>query len=290
MKVLVTGGSGFLGSHVADELSDNGHKVTVFDKFESPYIRPDQEMLIGDILDQETLNSAIIGNDIIYHFAGISDIAEAAESPRMSIESNVMGTLNILEASRSVGIKRLIFASSIYVYSNQGSFYRTSKQTCERLIENYNEIYKLNYTILRFGSLYGKRAGETNTVYNMILNAVSNKEINYSGTGDETREYIHVKDGASAAVEVLDEEFNNTIIHLTGQEKMTTLQMMTMISEILDNNIKININPDKVIGHYFQTPYSYVPKLGQKLIRKKYIDIGLGLLDLIEYQSRLNEK
>ena len=286
----MTGGSGFLGSHVADELSNSGHKVTVFDKFKSPYIRLDQEMLVGDILDSKMLNEAVAGNDIIYHFAGISDIAEPAESPKKSIEANIMGTLNILEASRSIGIKRLIFASSIYVYSNQGSFYRTSKQTCERLIENYNEIYGLDYTVLRFGSLYGPRADETNTVYSMISSAVSSKEINCNGTGKETREYIHVKDGALAAVEILDEEFNNTIIHLTGQEKMTHLQMMAMISEILDNSIKININSNKVIGHYFQTPYSCVPKLGQKLVRNKYIDIGLGLLDLIDHQSTLNKK
>ena len=75
-------------------------------------------MLVGDILDSKILNEAVAGNDIIYHFAGISDIAEPAESPKKSIEANIMGTLNILEASRSIGITRLIFASSIYVYSN----------------------------------------------------------------------------------------------------------------------------------------------------------------------------
>jgi UDP-glucose 4-epimerase len=106
--------------------------------------------------------------------------------------------------------------------------------------------------------------------------------MSYLGTGAELREYLHITDGAAAAVQMLDSEFENQIIHLTGHERMTTLNMMEMIAEIIGSNVSINVNAGDMTGHYFQTPYSYTPKLGKKLVRSLYIDIGLGLLDLIE--------
>ena len=288
MKVLVIGGSGFLGSHVADELSSYGHEVTIFDRSHSQYIRSDQKMVVGDIVDRNIIDAAIKNNEVVYHFAAIADIEEAAQNPFKTVNTNILGTLNILESAKKNNVKRFVLASSIYVYSDQGSIYRTTKQTCENLVENYRELYNLNFTILRFGSLYGPRADEKNTVFRMISSALDKKEIIYNGTGEELREYIHVKDGAAAAVEILDKEFKNSIIHLMGQEKMTTSQMMAMITEILGGEIKISTNSKQISGHYFQTPYSFSPKLGQKLIRKKYIDIGLGLLDLIEYKDIQN--
>ena len=141
------------------------------------------------------------------------------------------------------------------------------------------------FTILRFGSLYGPRSDDSNAVHGMIKSAMEKSEVIYEGTGEELREYIHVKDGALAAVDVLNEEFKNEIIHLTGHEKMTTRQMMEMISEIIGGNIQISVNAGEMMGHYMQTPYSYTPKLGRKLIRNTYIDIGLGLLNLIEHNE-----
>jgi UDP-glucose 4-epimerase len=281
MKVLVTGGSGFLGSHVADALSEENHEVIIFDQKNSPYLRADQTMVVGDILDQELVEQLVKESDAIYHFAGIADIEEASKNPIRTLETNVMGTMVLLEAARKSTLQRFIFSSSIYVYSNRGAFYRTSKKTCEQLIEDYNLQFGLNYTILRFGSLYGPRAAESNAVHQMIKQALETNTMAYKGTGEEIREYIHAKDGAAAAVEMLEPEFENQIIHLTGHERMTTLNMMEMITEILGSDVPIKVNTGEVIGHYFQTPYSYTPKLGKKLVRNSYIDIGLGLLDLI---------
>ena len=286
MRIIVTGGSGFLGSHVADALSNEGHEVVVFDHKESPYVRPDQTMIVGDILNQEIVEQVVKKSAAIYHFAGIADIDEAAKNPIRTIETNVMGTMILLEAAKKANIQQFIFASSIYVYSNQGSFYRTAKQTCEKLIEDYHSIHNMPYTILRFGSLYGPRAGETNAVQCMIRSALNSKKMFYGGTGDEIREYIHVLDGAAAAVEVLDPSFEQQIVHLTGNERMTTRNMMEMIAEILGGNIEIKVNEGDITGHYFQTPYSYTPKIGRKLVRNLYIDIGLGLLELIEHNHQ----
>lgn len=287
MKIVVTGGSGFLGSHIADALSDDGHEITILDQKKSQWLRPDQHMVCANILNEESVHSAIKGCDAIYHLAAVADIGDSFNDPRKTFEINVMGTLNLLEAAKLNNIKNFIFASTIYVYSNQGSFYRTSKRACEQLIEDYNSEFGLNYAILRFGSLYGPRANKLNAVFQMIQQALDTNTIEYKGTGDEIREYIHASDGAAAAVDMLKPEFKNQIIHVTGYERMTTRNMMEMIAEILGSNVSINVNVGEMPGHYFQTPYSYIPKRGRKLIRDSYTDIGLGLLDLIEHQHQI---
>ena len=282
MKILVTGGSGFLGSHIVDALILANHDVIVFDQFKSSYLNENASFVEGSINNEEAVLSVAEGCDVIYHFAAIADISEALSDPTQTMQINVMGTLNVLESARKNNITRFIFASSIYVYSSQGAFYRTSKRTCEQLIEDYNSQFSLNYTILRFGSLYGPRADASNTVCQLITQALKSNSMSYLGTGHEMREYIHISDGAAAAVQMLDAEFENQIIHLTGHERMTTLSMMKMIAEIIGSNVSINVDTGEMPGHYFQTPYSYMPKLGKKLVRSSYIDIGLGLLDLIE--------
>jgi UDP-glucose 4-epimerase len=282
MKILVTGGSGFLGSHIVDALILENHEVVLFDQFESSYKNEGASFVEGSINDEDAILSVAEGCDVIYHFAAIADIGKALSDPIRTMQVNVMGTLNVLEAARKNNISRFIFASSIYVYSSQGAFYRTSKRTCEQLIEDYNLQFGLNYTILRFGSLYGPRADDSNSVHQLITEALNTNSMSYLGTGAELREYLHITDGAAAAVQMLDSEFENQIIHLTGHERMTTLNMMEMIAEIIGSNVSINVNAGDMTGHYFQTPYSYTPKLGKKLVRSLYIDIGLGLLDLIE--------
>ena len=157
-KILVIGGSGFLGSHVADVLTTRGHDVYIYDIVKSKYLTSSQKMIIGDVLDKKKIDQSISKVDYVYHFAAIADIKEAKDDPIKSANFNIIGTLNILDACKKFNIKRIIFSSSIYVYSNHGSFYRTTKQSCELFLENYFEEFNLNYTILRYGSLYGLRA------------------------------------------------------------------------------------------------------------------------------------
>ena len=164
MKVIVFGGSGFLGSHVADILTERGYEVVIYDLKPSPHLRPSQTMVVGNVLDEKKVNEIIKGCDVVYNFAAIADIVEASQKPLESIKSNILGNTIILEACRKSNIKRFIFASSLYVYSKAGSFYRSTKQACELIIENYNEIFGLPYTILRYGSLYGPRSNEENWI------------------------------------------------------------------------------------------------------------------------------
>lgn len=290
MKILVTGGSGFLGSHVADALTDAGHQTVVFDRKPSRWLRPNQAMVVGDILNADSVIQAVDGCDAVFHAAALADINRAIDSPRETVEVNILGTLNVLDAAKLSKVSRFVFASSIYVYSSQGSFYRTSKQTCEQLIEDYRERYGLAYTILRFGSLYGPRADESNNVFRLLTEALRDGKINYSGNGEEVREYIHILDAAVMSVDALDPEFVNQFIHLAGRERMTSREMLGMINEIMGGKIAVAFNRSPNVGHYVQTPYNYAPRLGRRLTRSTYIDLGLGLLDYLHEldKSRVN--
>ncbi len=288
---MVTGGSGFLGSHVADALSEAGHDITLFDIRHSPYLQPEQKMIVGDILDQAVLDNAVSGQEVVYHFAGIADIDECASRPVDTVKYNILGTVQLLEACRKSNVKRFIFASSAYVYSNSGYFYRVSKQACESFIENYAELYGLKYTCLRFGSLYGERADKWNSIYRLLTQAITEGKVTYHGEGDEIREFIHVKDAAQSSVKILDPEFENQNIILTGTEKMPYRELLEMIKEILENKIEIEMLPSKRKAHYKITPYNFSPKLGKKFVANLNIDMGQGLLQCIaELYERLHKK
>lgn len=286
-KVLITGGSGFLGSHIAEALSASGYKVRIFDLEKTPYLSGDQEMVIGDITDLDSVLDAAKDCDYIYHLAGIADIEYAKANPIDTQRINVGGTLNILEAARINKIKRLVFSSTVYVYSDRGSFYRVSKQACENYIETYQSVHDVPFTILRYGSLYGRRAGGTNGIYKLIKSAMDTGQIIYYGDENAMREYIHISDAAKLSVEILDKEYENKHVILTGNERMKVVDIMRMIAEMLPNKPKLQFGEEIMAGHYVMTPYTYNPRIGQKLISAHHIDLGQGLLDCI---AEMHEK
>lgn len=278
-KVLVIGGAGFLGSHVSDALTDAGYKVRIFDKVSSRYAKSGQEMVVGDLMDMNEVVDAANGCDYIYNFAGIADIDEAHRNPVDTARLNVLGTVHTLEAARIHKVRRYVFASTVYVYSNKGSFYRASKQSAERFIETYEELFGIQHTILRYGSLYGRRADSRNGIYRMLFHAIKERKIRFNGSGEELREYINVADAAQASVEILGEEFSNQHIILTGNEKLRARDLLMMISEMLGGTVEIEYSDQEMTGHYTITPYSFNPKIGRKLVNTLHIDMGQGLLD-----------
>ncbi len=282
MKVIIFGGAGFLGSHVADSMTKAGHDVAIFDMKESSYLQEGQRMIVGSILDRGAVNEAVSGCDIVYNFAGIADIHEAAEKPVETVESNILGNTIILEASRINSIKRFVFASTIYVYSKAGSFYRSSKQSCEHIIEDFNELYDLPFTILRYGSLYGPRSDERNWVYSIITQAVNEGKITRYGDGEEIREYIHVEDAAQITLEILEPEYENQCVIIAGHQTMKVRDVMRMIQEMLENKIELDFLPTESNLHYEITPYTFSPKIAKRIISHSYLDLGQGLLQCLE--------
>ena len=282
-NVVVFGGSGFLGSHVCDKLLESGYNVTVFDKRESEFIKGKYNIVIGDILSEDNVFKVIENANIVFNFAGLADINLAESDPIATVRYNILGNTIILEACRKAGIERYIFASSVYVYSNFGGFYRCSKQACELYVENFHEIYNLNYTILRYGSLYGPRSDMSNGIYRFINQALTDKKMIFKGKADSKREFIHVEDAAESSVKILEPKYANQHIILTGNQLFSIRELLKMIKEILnDNKIQIEFTPDENDTHYEMTPYTFNPKYGKKLYPELQRDFGQGILQVIE--------
>lgn len=280
-KVVVFGGSGFLGSHVADALTDAGYGVRIYDRVTSPYLRESQEMIVGDIMDREAVRRAVEGCEYVYNFAGIADIDEAKDRPLDTANANIVGNLHALEAAQQVKVRRFVFASTIYVYSESGSFYRASKQAAERFVEAYYERYDLPFSILRYGSLYGRRADQRNGIYRLLKQALEQRSVTYQGSADALREYIHVRDAARLSVQILADEYANRHLILTGQERMPVKNLMRMISEMIPGGVELSFGGKLDEGHYVMTPYAFHPKVGYKLVANDYVDLGQGLLDCL---------
>ena len=280
-KVLVIGGSGFLGSHVADKLSDNGYQVSIFDIEKSTYLRADQKMIIGSISDNKLLDSSINGMDIVYHFAGIADIKESTTDPILTMNVNVMCTMHIIDLCVKYSIDRFMYASTIYVYSNHGSFYKTSKQCSELIIENYVKSFNISATIMRFGSLYGARANHFNSIRKMITQAIKGGRITRKGDGEEVRDYIHVSDAAETSVKLLGSKEAIEYVMITGNQTYKIKDIVSMINEMMNNKLEIMYTKESLSEHYHITPYNFKPNIAKKYNIEYTHDLGQGILESI---------
>jgi UDP-glucose 4-epimerase len=288
-KVVVIGGSGFIGSHVADYLSEAGYQVIIYDSNYSPWLSKDQEMVVGDLLDEKKLNQTIMDAEFVYNFAALADLNESFANPQKTISINILGNMNVMESCRLNNVKRFIFASTIYVNSREGGFYRCSKQASESYVKEYQRVFGLDYTIIRYGSLYGPRSDESNGIFRIIKSALETGVVKYEGHKESMREYIHVMDAALSSIEILDDKYNNKSIVLTGHKPMRVIDVLKMLAEILgisEDNVEF-VEGD-YIGHYVRSPYSYQSEIVRKLIPPMHIDLGQGMLQLINEIEKQN--
>ena len=285
-KVIVFGGGGFLGSHVCDKLSDAGYQVVVYDAVPPPWIRQDQSAVIGDILDETLVRQTVREAQFVFNFAGIADIGEASRRPVDTVRYNILGNTIILDACKDSEVDRYVFASTVYVYSDSGGFYRCSKQASELYIEEFHASHGLDFTILRYGSLYGPRADERNAIHRFVRQALRERRISYMGSPEAMREYIHVEDAAASSVKILEPVFANQRIILTGNQPMRVGDLLKMIAEMLGDSIEFDFTEGAKNPHYEITPYSFSAKMAKKLTLPVQMDLGQGVLKIIESQYR----
>ena len=282
LQAVVIGGSGFIGSHVADQLSEAGHSVCLYDRVDSPWRRTDQSMVIGELADYGSLADAISGADVVYNFAALADLDEAMDRPVEATEVNILGNVKVLECCRQEGVGRFVFASTVYVNSREGGFYRCSKRAAEEYVQEYQRAYDLDFTILRYGSLYGPRAADTNFLKRLLSRALLDGAVRYDGSPEAIREYIHVEDAARASVTILAEGFRNRTIVITGLESIRMSDLLEMCAEILGLSTGVEYVGGDKSGHYVRTPYADRSLLARKYIPSLTIDLGQGLLQLID--------
>ena len=279
MKVAVFGGLGFLGQYLVAALRERGHQVTIIDlpgRSQVPYVT-------CDIRDREAVLAAIpVGTEVVYNLAGFANLDRAVNQPYATMELNVMGNLNILEACVAKTVGLFVYASSAYATSNKGSFYGISKLASEKLTEEYQRKYQLPFVILRYGSVYAELDFENNYIFQLIKDAVQTGKIVHQGDGQEIREYIHAADAARLSVEVIeDDQFRGQHVVLTGVERMKRIELFEMIREMLDGKVDIELTRDGYQHHYKYTPYSFEAARSRKLVANPFIDMGQGLLECI---------
>jgi UDP-glucose 4-epimerase len=281
-KIIVFGGAGFLGSYVVNQLIEAGYDAYAADIKESINIPPSR-FIKCDILDGSLVNNVVSDAEIVFNFAGYANLENAIKNPFETISLNVMGNINILEGVRNTNISRYLFASSAYAMNNKASFYGISKLASEKIIEEYHKQYSLNYTIIRFGSIYSEQESDNNYLFKVVKDAVESREIIHPGNGEEIREYIHAEDAARLAINILeDKEYEGQHIILTGSERFKRLEIFQMIKEILGEDLSIKLNQGGYDNHYNYTPYQYQPSISKKLIANPYIDLGQGILRCIQ--------
>lgn len=285
MKALVTGGTGFVGRHLVKELAKRNIRIHIFDRMpvEEGTLPEGITSVVGDILDIEALKEAMKGCDLVFHTAAIAEIDETRRDPVKTMQVNVIGTVNCLEAARQNGIKRFLYASSVYASGSRGSFYRVSKQAGESLCKTYFEDFGLEYSILRYGSLYGRESNHWNFIYGVCRDLLTHGEFTYSSSPDAVREYIHVSDAARETVRIaLDNEFANKSVLITGHQRLMMKEFFDMVQEILGKDITIHYQESKHQRHYIRTPYSFDVDVPVRVNLSSYVDISEGILDCLK--------
>jgi UDP-glucose 4-epimerase len=233
VKALVTGGAGFIGSHVVDQLLAGGHDVRIFDVRQgSQAPRGRCEDVVGDLLDPACLGAAAQGCDVIIHLAAAADVGLVAKDPAGSEALNSRGTLNVLEAARATGA-RVVYASTIWVYSDvratdvdedselglPSHLYTATKLAGEMYCHSYGELYGVPTTILRFGIPYGPRARPAAVLPIFVNKALAGEPLTIAGDGLQTRRFVYVEDLAEGVVNALRPEAAGRVYNLVGEEE-----------------------------------------------------------------------
>jgi UDP-glucose 4-epimerase len=256
MKVLVTGGSGFIGSHVVDKLRDKGVSVRVFDMVLPDY-RDDIEFYQGSLLNLEEMRMAVSGVDVVFHLGAIADVKDVFREPHYSEAINVRGTINVLEAARLNGnVKRIIYGSTTWVYSeaeeqnvdentplhSPSHLYTATKLAGEYYCRSYSKLYGIDVTILRYGIPYGPRARDGAVIPIFVKKALNGEPLAIAGDGLQFRKFVYVEDLAEGNILALKSIAKNKTYNLDGTEQITIKQIAEAVQNII-GNVKIEYIP-----------------------------------------------
>jgi UDP-glucose 4-epimerase len=260
-KVVVTGGSGFIGSHVVDVLVEAGHDVTVIDHRVRPH-RSDVRFEDVDLIDLSSVVAATRGAEHVFHLAAVSNVNYALSHPVYTAHVNIVGTANILEAARVAGARRIYLASTVWVYNGApnghpadettpfyldgaGHIYTSTKMASEMVCHNYGQLYGVPFTVLRYGVPYGPRMREELLIPIFIKKALAGEPLTVAGRGDQYRKFVYVRDMAKAHLLAMKREAANQTYNLEGKRKVTVLDVAEGIRRVLGKGVRIEFGPER---------------------------------------------
>jgi len=247
-RILVTGGSGFIGSHVVDSLVEHGYVPVNFDRVDSPHHSPGSiEHVKGDCTDVATLERAMEDCDAVIHLAAMADVNDVQADPVGADEMNARATAAVLEAARRTGIARVVYGSTIWAYSDcpedevdedtrlahPSHLYTATKLAGEMYCRSYAELYGIDYTILRFGIPYGPRARDATVVAVFVKKALAGEPLTVAGSGAQSRQFVYVRDLARGVVGALAPQARNRIYNLAGSRQVSILEIAQTVKEVV---------------------------------------------------------
>ena len=242
MHILVTGGAGFIGSHLVDALLEDGHDVTVFDNLSTgcrDQIPTEARFVEGDIRDEAALQALFEEGrfDVVFHEAAQTQVSYSLAHPREDAELNVIGLINVLEQCRRQGVQKFIYSSSAAVYGDNpkvplseseplapASFYGLTKVAAEKYIQLYGSLFGLPYAILRYANVYGERQGNGGEggVVGLFARALAcGQDLTIFGDGEQSRDFVYVKDVARANIAAMDSGVPSGIYNISTQIETT---------------------------------------------------------------------
>jgi UDP-glucose 4-epimerase len=296
-NVSVTGGSGFIGSHIVDALVEAGHKVTVIDHHVRPH-RPDVGYENVDLMDLSSVLAATRGAEHIFHLGAVSNVNYAYKYPVYTTTLNVVGTANVLESARINGAGRVYLAATVWVYNGcpngsevdeatpfyldgAGHIYTSTKMACEMICHNYSQLYKVPFTVLRLGIPYGPRMREELLIPVFIKKALSGQPLTIAGKGDQYRNFVYVRDLADAHVLAMRDEAANQTYNLEGPRKVTVLEVAEGIRANVGDHVRIEFVPERP-GDFGGREVS-AAKAERELAWKPRIQFEQGLRQTVEW-------
>jgi len=276
MKILVTGGAGFIGSHLVDRLIEEGHQLSVIDNFNDfydPQIKRDNisahldqiNLIEGDICDSTLVDTLFAKEkfDCVMHLAARAGVRPSIENPQLYIESNIIGTHNLLSAAKKNAVQRFIFASSSSVYGVRDdppfaesdpvertiSPYAASKLAGEQLCSNYAHLYDMEVICLRFFTVYGPRQRPDLAISKFTRLLLEDRPIDQYGDGSTARDYTYVGDIINGVMGAFAYQFSNGenygVYNLGGNRVIKLSELITAIESTLDKKATINQLPEQ---------------------------------------------
>ncbi len=296
-KSIVTGGAGFIGSNLVDHLVKNNHKVVVVDNFSTgrrsnlSHIKNKIKILNIDISKEKNLEKHFKNIDYVFHLAGLADIVPSIENPKKYFDTNVVGTINILNATKNTKIKKLVYAASASCYGKPKEFptsekarispmypYALTKWQGEELIKHWSKVYNLPFMSLRFFNAYGPRSrttGAYGAVFGVFLaQKLFNKPLTIVGNGNQTRDFIHVYDLVEGILKAARSKIKNQIYNIGGGQEISVNKIANLISKKKTYIPKRPGEPDRSLAN--------ISKIKRDLNWKPKIKINVGVRELIK--------
>jgi len=304
-RVLIVGGAGFIGSHTADILVEQGVKVRVLDNLSSghrtnlPASHPLMEFIEGDMRNAETVKDAMQGVSHVVHLAAQVSVVASLEDPEFSAQQNIIGYLNVLDAAKNAGVKRMVYASSAAIYGEPPSLpldeemavkqlspYGLEKQVNEEYADLYYRLHGFSALGMRFFNVYGPRQDPKSPYAGVIAlfmdRIKDNLPLTMNGDGEHTRDFIYVRDVARTNVAALGVDVQGACNVATG-EKTSLNDLVNVLSEITANTADVTYGAEREgdIVHSLANP----AKMNKQIGVVAETDLKAGLTKLLESVS-----